>query len=70
MLLLPGIRGGGELAGVAAEQVVHAVPARSGGLDQVRAGQHVERPAGLRYGRAGEGRGGVGLDVGAGVQAQ
>jgi hypothetical protein len=35
--LVLAVLGGGELAGVVAQQVVQAMPARSGGLDQVRA---------------------------------
>jgi hypothetical protein len=32
-----------HFAGIGAQQVMHAMPARPGGLDQVRAGQHVQR---------------------------
>ena len=49
---------------------MQAVPAWSRRLDQVRAGQHVQRPAGLRHARAGQSRGGVRFEVGAGVQAE
>ena len=42
----------------------------AGRLDQVRAGQHAQQPAGLRHGGAGERRGGVRVEVGAGVQAE
>ena len=45
-----GVRGRGELARVGAQQVMHAVPARAGGLDQVRPGQQVEQPACLLAG--------------------
>lgn len=69
-LLLASLQAAGELAGVATEQVMHAIPARGGGLDQMRPGQHVQRPASLRHGRPGEGRGRVRLDVRAGMQAE
>ena len=59
----------GELAGVGAQQVVHAVPARPGVLDQVRAGQRVQCALGLLDGRAGERGGGIAVKVKAGVQA-
>ena len=38
---------GGLLGRVDAQQVMHAIPARPGGLDQVRPGQQLKQPAGL-----------------------
>lgn len=43
------VMGGGEGAGVGAQQVVHAVAAASCRLDQVRAGQAGQHLAGLRH---------------------
>ena len=60
--------GGGKLAGVAAEQVVHAVPDRPGGLDHGRVGQRGQALARLA-GRDGGQRGDrVPLEVGARMQ--
>ena len=58
----------GLIGGVGAEQVVHAVTARPGGLDQVGAGQPVQQPASLPERGASERGGGVGVKIGAGVQ--
>ncbi len=66
VLLLVGVLGGAEFAGVAPEQVVQTVPARSGGLDQMSASQCVQCLSGLRFGGGGEGCSGVGIEVGAG----
>ncbi len=62
--------GGGARPGVFAEQVVQAVPAAGRFRDQVVVIQLVETPAGdLQVGVV-HGRGGVGVDIGAGVQAE
>src|SRR5580693_742385 len=46
-LTIDAVFGGGELTGVGAQQVVHAVPAAAGRVDEVRAGQQGERVLGL-----------------------
>ena len=68
--LLFGVLVGGELSGVGTQQVVHAVPAWHGGRNQVRAGQPGEQV--LSLGKAGVGKrcGGVGIQVGAGMQTE
>src|SRR6202522_4493616 len=61
---------GGEAAGVGAQQVMQAVPARPGGLSEMRSGQLLQQPAGP-FGRfAGERGNGVAIEVGAGMQAK
>ena len=49
---------------------MHGVPARSGGLDQVSAGQHVKQAAGPLDGGAEERGGGVPIKIGTRVQAR
>jgi hypothetical protein len=61
---------GGKLTGVGAQQVMHAVPARPAGLDQVRAGQLVKHVAGPLKGGAGERGRRIAVKIGAGMQAQ
>ena len=69
-LLIRGVVGGGASPGVFAEQVVQAVPAAGRLADQVVVIQLAEAPpGGLQVGVV-QGRGGVGVDVGAGVQAE
>ena len=65
-----GVVGGGQGTGVLAEQVVQPVAAAGGLGDQVLAVQGLQAAA--RGGQAGaiQRGGGVGVDVGAGVQAQ
>ena len=53
-----------------ADQVVQPVAATGGFGDQVLVIQAVEVAAGLRQAGAVEGGGGIGVDVGAGVQAE
>ena len=65
-----GVADGGEFAGIGAQQIMHAVPARPGELSQVRAGQHIERALGLPDGAASQCSRGVAVKVQAGVQAQ
>jgi hypothetical protein len=60
---------GGKLAGVGAQQVVHGVTGRAGGLDQVGAAQGVHELAGLVRAAAGERRGGVAVERDPGMQA-
>ena len=65
-----GRAGGGQGAGVLADQVVEPVAA-PGGLDQeVMVIQALQVPAGLGHRDAGQRRGGVGVEVAARVQAQ
>ena len=61
---------GCELTGVGTQQVVQAVPARAAGVHQVRPGQQGERIRGPFQGHGGEGRGGVGVTIGAWVHAE
>jgi hypothetical protein len=68
--LLRAVGGGGLLGCVGAKEVVHAVPARPGGLDQVRAGEQIKHRAGPFHRGGRERGGGVPLEAGAGVQAQ
>lgn len=68
-MLLLAVADGRELAGVSAEQVMHDIPAGPRGPDQVRAGQPVERLAGLRHRHPEKGRGAVGVKIVARVQA-
>ena len=70
MPLLLAVMAACELAGIAAQQVVHGVPARPGGLDQVSARQHVKQAAGPRHGAAEERGGGVTIKIGTPVQAR
>ena len=50
------------------QQVVHAIPTRAGGLHQVHPGQQIEEVLDLLQAGVGQGGGGVGIEVGAGVQ--
>ena len=59
-----------RLAGVGAQQVVHAVPAGAGGVDEVGPGELVEHAAGVVEAGAGQRGRGEGVHVGAGVQAE
>ena len=65
-----GVVAGGEGAGVFADEVVEAVAAGGGFVDEVVGVQGVQVLAGLAEGDAGQGGGGVGVDVDAGMQAQ
>ena len=69
-LLIRGAVAGGASPGVFAEQVVQAVPAAGRLADQVLVIQLAEAPPGGLQVGAVQGRGGVGVDVGAGVQAE
>ena len=60
----------GEVGGVGAQQVVHAIPTRTGGLHQVRPGQEIQQVLGLLEAGVGQGGGSVGIKVGAGVQPE
>ncbi len=66
--LLFAVLDAGEIGGVGAQQVVHAVPARTCGLHQVRPGQQVEQVLGLLASGVDERGDGVAIEVGAGVQ--
>ncbi len=61
---------GGEVGGVGAQQVVHAVPTGTGGLHQVRPGQQIKQLLGLLHAGVDQGGGGVGVQVRAGVQPE
>ncbi len=63
------VLGGGELAGVVTEQVMHRVPARPGGMNQVHAGQQFQHVTALTGGAAGECGDRIRLQVRAWVQA-
>ena len=65
-----GVLGGGLLCRVGTQQVVHAVSAECDQVDQVRAGQQVERAAGRRQADAGQRSHGVRVGVLAGMQAE
>ena len=69
-LLFRGVVGGGKSPGMLAEQVVEAVPAAGRFADQVLVVQLAEAPPGGMQVGAVQGRGGVGVDLGAGVQAE
>ena len=58
------------IGGVGTEQVVHAVTAIPGGLDQVGPGKPVQQPASLPKRGVSERGGGVGVKVGAWVQPE
>jgi hypothetical protein len=64
------VKAAGQFAAVGAQQIMQAVAARPGGLDQVRAVQLAKPAPGLRQAGPGERCGGVGVEVGPGVQAQ
>ncbi len=68
--VLAGVNVSGEVGGVGAQQVVHAITAGAGGSDQVRPGQQVEEVLGPLEAGVGQGGGGVGIKVGAGVQPE
>ena len=65
-----GVVAGGEGAGVLADEVVEAIPARGGLVDEMVGVQGVQILACLRERDAGQGGGRVGVDIGAGVQAE
>ena len=69
-LVVRGGVSGGESPGVFAEQVVQAVPAAGRLADQVLVIQFAQAPLGGWQVGAVQGRGGVGVDLGAGVQAE
>jgi hypothetical protein len=62
--------GGGAVPSVAADEVVHAVPAVSGLGQQALAMQGIQLPGSILQPGAGQRGGGVGVDRGARVQAQ
>ena len=69
-LLICGVVGGGASPGVFAEQVVETVPAAAGFADQVVVIQLAQTlPGGMQVGVVQAGSG-VGVDFGAGVQAE
>ena len=68
--IVGGVVAGGQGAGVLTDEVVEAVAAGCGFVDEVVGVQSVQVPAGLAEGYVGQGGGGVGVDVGAGMQAQ
>ena len=69
-LLIRRAVGGGESPGVFAEQVVEAVPAAGGFADQVMVIQLAKTPPGGPQVGVVQGRGGVGVDIGTGVQSE
>ena len=54
VLAVLAVLGGGELAGVVTEQVMHRVPAWPGGVNQMRTDQHFQHVTGLAGGAAGQ----------------
>ena len=63
------VLGGGELAGIAAQQVMQPVPIRPGGLDHVCADEQVNRVPCLLERGAGDRCGGVQVEIWARVRA-
>ena len=68
--VIAGVQAAGEGAGVLADQVVHPVPARGRLGEQVLLIQPLQAAAGRGQAGAIQGRGGVRVDVGAGVQRE
>ena len=70
MPLAFGIPGGRQAGRVGAQQVMQAVAARAGAVDQVGTGEKLKRAAGLGGRDAGERGGGAGVKIGTRAQAQ
>ena len=68
--VIEGVQAAGQGAGVLADQVVHPVPARGGLGEQVLLVQPLQAAASRGQAGAVQGRGGIRVDVGAGVQPE
>jgi hypothetical protein len=68
--LIRAILGSGELTSVSTQQVMHAIPAWPGRLDQVRPGQLIQQSAAALKGGAGERGDRVRLKIGTGMQGR
>jgi len=68
VLLVLAVNGAGPFACIGAEQIVHAVAARSDGMDEVRPGQRVQHAVRLLGRVSNESGQAVGIEVGARMQ--